>query len=272
MTVSLVSCDGVAIAVDDLAAGDRPVLVLHGFTGSAAAMAPLTERLALHHRVLAPDLVGHGRSDAPADVEAYRAAAMVAQLAEVLRAAGVERVDVVGYSMGARVALTLACARPEIVRRMVVVGGTAGIDDEHERAERRAADGALADRIEREGIEAFVDAWEAIPLFASQRALPAEALKAIRAGRLSQRPLGLANSLRGFGAGEMPPLWGDLADLPVPTLAVAGELDAKYTALAERLANEMPVAKAVTIAGVGHAAHLEAPAAVGRLLTDFLGP
>ena len=104
-------------------------------------------------------------------------------------------------------------------------GASPGIADAAEREARRASDAALAGRIERDGVEAFVDEWERVPLFASQLALPAEARAAVRATRLAQRAHGLANSLRGMGAGAQAPLHDRLPSIAAPTLLLAGSLD-----------------------------------------------
>lgn len=273
MKVTSVTVNGVTLRVDVTGPeASTPVLVLHGFTGSAAAMGGLVGTLARRSVVMAPDLVGHGRSDAPADVGSYTTEAQVAQLDAVLAATAVDRIDVVGYSMGARLALSWACARPHRLRRLVLIGGTAGIEDGDERERRIAADEALARLIEHEGVAAFVDEWEALPLFAGQQALHPDVQAAIRRGRLANRPEGLANSLRGFGAGSMPPLWNRLSTIDVPTLAIAGGSDTKYVTLARRLADALPDGNAVTIDGAGHAAHLEAPDAVAVAVTAHLAP
>ena len=250
--------------VERRGAGDGPatVLVLHGFTGSGAAMAPLWERLRDRYTVLAPDLLGHGRSPAPLDLSEYTTQAAVRQLAEVLDRHRTASAHVVGYSMGGRLALALACAAPERVASVAVVGASAGIPDDRERTERRRRDKALADRIEADGIEAFVDHWMELPLFASQQRLGADHLDRMRTQRLDNRPVGLAMSLRGSGTGAQPPLHDDLARSSVPFLFVAGAEDAKFAALARQLAGIAPVGSVATIEGAGHAAHLEQPDAV----------
>ena len=153
---------------------------------------------------------------------------------------------------------------------MTLVGATAGLADLEERAARVAADEALADRIEREGLEAFVDHWMALPIFASQSKLGDAFLARARAERMRQRPRGLANSLRGMGSGAQSPIWDRLDRVEVPTLLVVGGLDAKFQALAERLEGALPDARTAIVDGVGHAAHLEDADAFGDLLRAFV--
>ena len=239
----------------------RPVLVLHGFTGSAETMDAVVQPIAQTKFVLAPDLIGHGRSDAPAIVDPYRAESLVGQLTAV---AGMVDgpIDVVGYSMGARAALSLAVARPQVVRRLVLISGTAGIEAPEDRALRRTADEALAEALLRDGVEAFADRWEALPLWETLSSRPDSVASTSRRVRRGQRAIGLANSLLGFGTGVMPSLWPDLVDITAPTLLVVGAHDAKYCEVASAMAGELPQSRVAVVPDAGHAVHLEAPEAV----------
>ena len=234
----------------------KPTVVLHGFTGSATAMAPLTRRLP--DPVLALDLPGHGSrpiSDDPADYTMASAVAGVVSAADHL-----EQFALVGYSMGGRVALHVALAHPDRVVALALIGARAGIDDSAERAERIAADEALADQIESEGIEWFADHWADRPLFATQRTrLPADQQAELRAQRLACNPRGLAHSLRGMGAGAVDPIGCRLSELSMPCVLIAGSDDAKFVAIAQQMAAVIPQATVHLISGAGHAAHLEAP-------------
>ena len=264
-----VEVEGVRLAYLEHGRGPA-VLVLHGFTGSALSMAVATDALARDHRVVACDLIGHGDSDAPADPARYSTDATVRQIGVLLDLLDIDDVALVGYSFGGRLALSFAVTYPERVRSLALIGTTAGIEDDRLRADRREADAALADRIERDGVERFVDYWEALPIFATQRALPAAVRAGIRRTRTDQRPIGLANSLRGAGAGSMPQLWAEVGLLDVPTLLVVGELDERYVEIGRRLAAVMPAARLQVMAGVGHAAHLEAPVEVADAISGFI--
>lgn len=251
--------------------GDGPPLVLlHGFTGSARSWGRFGELLAARFRTCAIDIVGHGESDAPVDLERYEMPVVVDDVVAAVRQLGIERAAWLGYSMGGRAALHVAAAHPGAVAALVLIGASAGLDCTEERLARRSADNALADRIERDGVPAFVDYWEALPLFATMRALPAEQQAAIRAGRLRNRAVGLANSLRGMGTGAQEPLQHRLHELGVPALVLSGELDAKFTQIGRDLAEAMPGARFAPVPGAGHAAQAEQPETVAALVTDFL--
>ena len=253
-------------------AGDGPaLLLLHGFTGSASTWAPLVPELSARRRTIAVDLIGHGRSDAPGGAERYRVERCVDDLGALLDALEVEAADVLGYSMGGRVALHLAAAMPRRVRSLVLESSSPGIADPAERAARVAADSALAESIERDGLRAFVARWEGLPLFASQARLPAETRARLRDQRLRNDPRGLANSLRGMGAGRQASLWNGLAALGMPALLIAGELDEKYRAVARAMAGFMPRAHVRIIPEAGHAVHLEQPETFLGAVLQFLG-
>jgi 2-succinyl-6-hydroxy-2,4-cyclohexadiene-1-carboxylate synthase len=233
------------------------VVLLHGFTQSGRAWEPLARRLSAVHRVIAVDLPGHGGS---AEVDADLVAG-----AELVGTAG-GRAAYVGYSMGGRFALHLALGHPELVTRLVLVSATAGIDDPGQRAARRRADDDLADRIERQGVEAFLQWWLSRPLFATLAA-GAAAVDSRRANT----PAGLASSLRRAGTGTQEPLWARLGELAMPVLVVAGELDDTYLGLAHRLVGDIGAnATLAPVAGAGHAVPLEAPEAFAAALEAFL--
>jgi len=168
-----------------------------------------------------------------------------------------------GYSMGGRIALHVALAHPDRVTRLVLVSTTAGIEDPVGRAERRAADEALAAWMQQRTIAEVADRWGAQPLFAGQSP---EVAAAARADRLCNDPQHLAASLRGIGTGAMAPLWERLGELTMPVAVLAGEHDAKFAELGRRLAGELPDATLTVVPEAGHALMLEAPAAVAAAI------
>ncbi|MEE8338231.1 MAG: 2-succinyl-6-hydroxy-2,4-cyclohexadiene-1-carboxylate synthase [Dehalococcoidia bacterium] len=266
--MTVVEVGGLALNVE-LAGAGPPVVLLHGFTGAAAGWAPIVELLAAEFTTLAIDIVGHGRSDAPPQVDRYAMARCVDDLVAALRSLGHERATWLGYSMGGRTALQLAVLRPEAVSALVLEGTTPGLTGKA-RIDRMVSDEGLAGRIESEGVPAFVDYWEAVPLFATQRALPDAVRVAIREGRLRNSATGLANSLRGMGAGAQEPIHDRLREVRVPALLVAGALDEKFAAIAREMAQALPDARVELIEDAGHAAHIERPQAFGEAVLDFL--
>lgn len=249
-----------------------PVVLLHGFTGSAEAMSGLAEGLSDAYRVLAIDLPGHGKTQMPQSALRYFSMeSTVSCLWDALDELGAERVNLVGYSMGGRVALNAAVARPKRAASVVCLGASPGIADPTERSERKEADEALASSILADGVEQFVDSWLAQPLFASlaSRLSPTD-FQASRQQRLSNTAEGLAFSLRGIGTGSMKPLHDVLAGAEFPSLWVAGAEDAKFAAIAEEMSATMPNGRYALISDAGHSVHLENPAATLSAIGDFL--
>jgi 2-succinyl-6-hydroxy-2,4-cyclohexadiene-1-carboxylate synthase len=254
------------------ALGSGPVvLLLHGFTGRGASWSTLPARLRrLGRRTIVVDLLGHGRSDAPADAARYAVGRQADDLLALLDRLGALPADVVGYSMGARIALRLAADHPDAVRRLVLESPSAGIADAAERATRRDRDEALAVALERDGIEAFVRHWEQQPIFASHAVLWPRTRERLRRQRLRNRPTGLAASLRGAGQGVADPLHDRLGTIVAETLVVAGTLDPVGLARASAVCDGIPRARLEAITDAGHAPHLERPAAYARLVVAFL--
>jgi len=250
--------------------GRPTLLLLHGFTGSAASWRGHVATLTRYATVVAVDLIGHGNSDAPADPARYTMAHCIADLLAALDHLGIAHVVALGYSMGARVALRLAAAAPDRVAALILESGSPGLATEEEREARRAADAALATRIEQDGVDKFVDYWEAIPLFATQRGLPAPVRDRLRRQRLRNSATGLANSLRGMGTGTQEPLWDRLGTIMLPALLVAGALDEKFCVIGCAMAAAMPRADLAVVPGAGHTTHVEQPAEFDQLVTGFL--
>ena len=260
---------GFSLNVERMGSGP-PLVLLHGFTGSAMSWGPLAEMLAARNTVLAVDIAGHGDSSKPDELDRYAIEQAARDAVAALLAFGVRRSSWLGYSMGGRLALYIAAAVPGAVDRLVLIGASPGLADPGEREARRAADEALADRIEAGGVPAFVDYWEALPLFATQARLPAGMRLAIRRGRLANDARGLANSLRGMGTGAQPSLHDQLGSIEAPALLLAGAQDAKFAAIAGEMAAAMPAARAHPVPDAGHAAHIEKPAYCARTITAFL--
>ena len=240
------------------------LVLVHGFTQTGRSWGPVLEHLHPDLDVVTPDLPGHGTAAATRTG--------FAETARTLAARG-GRAVYVGYSLGGRLVLHLACERPDLVAGLVTIGATAGLRTAADREARVAADAALAASIERDGVDAFLERWLAQPLFAT---LPRRA--AGLAERRANPAAGLAASLRLLGTGTMEPLWERLPGLGEElarhgTVAhfVAGALDAKFAAEAAELAAAAgPPARVHLVEGAGHAAHLERPAAGATVLAAAL--
>jgi 2-succinyl-6-hydroxy-2,4-cyclohexadiene-1-carboxylate synthase len=170
----------------------------------------------------------------------------------------------VGYSQGGRLCLQLALDHPAAVERLVLVSASPGIADPVARVARRDADERLAQEIERDGVDAFLERWLAQPLFAT---LPRERA-GIDARRAGNTVASLTAQLRDLGQGAQPSNWDRLGELRMPVLLIVGERDEKYVDIARRMAAAIGDARLEVIGGAGHACHLEQPETVAHLLTS----
>ncbi len=208
--------------------------------------------------MISPDLRGHGSAAALAPVTL---AAVLGDLDALIT----EATTLIGYSQGGRIALH-AALDPRLgprISRLVLIGASPGIADPAERATRRAADAALADRIESLTIDAFAREWAQTPVL---RGLDPETAAEAHADRLANTPAGLAAALRGLGTGTLTPLWDRLGELTIPVHLVCGERDEKFRAIAAEMATRLPDGEVLTVPGAGHQVHLEAPESIARLL------
>jgi 2-succinyl-6-hydroxy-2,4-cyclohexadiene-1-carboxylate synthase len=156
------------------------------------------------------------------------------------------------------------------VNTLILESASPGIEDHAERALRRASDDALAQRILDMGVESFVAEWENVPLLALQPHVPPPVRQRQHELRLHNSPTGLANSLRGMGAGQQRPLWNRLAQLDLPVHLIVGSSDQRYVAVATRMSALLPQARLTVVQGAGHTVHVDQPDTVVRLVRDAL--
>lgn len=232
---------------------------LHGFLGAPAQWDAVRALVGADGE--APWLPGHGPSPRVYEGQGFD------EVTDSLAPWAAGKSVLVGYSLGARLALSLALRHPGGLRAVVLVGGTPGIEGPAERAKRAADDDALAAGIARDGLAAFVRRWEALPLFATQAELAPEVLAAQRTWRGAHEARGVAWALSTLSTGRMPPLWGALATAPFEVHAVTGERDEKFTRIAEEMVRRGDGRVAHhRVAGAGHNVVLEDSAAVAAVV------
>jgi 2-succinyl-6-hydroxy-2,4-cyclohexadiene-1-carboxylate synthase len=189
------------------------------------------------------------------------------EIAEATSGAAAPRPALVGYSLGGRLALRAALREPDRYAGLVLVSATAGIDEPATRSARAEADERLAAWMETAPIDDVVAIWERQPLFADQ----SDALiERQRPGRLNHDPAALALLLRTAGQGVLEPVWHELLRLDLPVLAIAGSRDDGYVREARRIADTAPNGRVAIVEEAGHAAHLQRPEEVARLIMGFL--
>jgi pimeloyl-ACP methyl ester carboxylesterase len=234
-----------AIAVEEAGVGPSIVLA-HGLTATRRYVvhgSKLLERSG--YRVISYDARGHGDSEAAPDRKAYEYEDLVADLERVLDERGVDRATLAGVSMGAATALAFALRAPERVHALVqVTPAHLGLPTDQYGAVRWDA---LADGLERDGLEGFLRAYGDPPVEERFRGLILEAIR--QRMERHRHPQAVAAALRvvprskAFDGAEA------LESVSMPTLVVASrdELDPQHPyAVAEEYARRIPRAELVS--------------------------
>ena len=232
------------------------VTFLHGFTQTGHTWLPVLEKLGIDVEATLIDAPGHG-DNIDGKQSLNESAAEIAGM--------MPKGVLIGYSMGARLALHVALSSPEKVKKLVLISGTAGMESETERTARRTSDALLASRIVEIGVPAFIDEWLALPMFAGLTAAIANIPE-----RLRNTAQGLADSLVHAGTGTQIPMWESLVNLEMPVLLLAGEQDEKFTAQATRMNGLIPNSELHIVANAGHTVHLEQPDVFASIVRDFI--
>lgn len=264
-----IEVNGLSYYYDEKGQGS-PLVLLHGFMGSSADWTALSGKVAGDFRTLAIDLPGHGRSASPVLSQRYSMDAAARDIVTLLEKLEIKQINLLGYSMGGRLALYLAVNWPSLVHKLILESASPGLDHADLRQKRIEQDEFLAQRIESKGIPAFVENWQQLPLFASQDEMSMERQERQKQQRLKNNAVGLANSLRGMGTGRQPSLWSSLPTLQVQTLLLVGALDQKFAIINRQMANNLPNAALHIVPDLGHNIHLENPDRFVEIVLAFL--
>ncbi|OJG74984.1 2-succinyl-6-hydroxy-2,4-cyclohexadiene-1-carboxylate synthase [Enterococcus quebecensis] len=245
------------------------MVCFHGFTGTSDTFIPTFQK-EQDINILAIDLIGHGQTDCYVHPYRYQLDCLCQDIALLTENLGIFQFALLGYSMGARAALGFTCLFPQKVLQLILESGSPGLESKTERMARKRSDEDLAGFIMSRPIEEFVDKWERLSLFDSQKRLPIQTKKTLRQERLSQRPYGLACSLWYMGTGVQPDFWSALANIDIPILLIVGELDPKFQQIAQKMKTKHPVIDIEIVSGAGHCIHLEKPQVFEEVVLTFL--
>jgi len=260
---------GIHYHIEDSLSDGEPLILIHGFTGSSENWQHILPFLN-DYRVIRIDMIGHGMTDKPNEPSRYKVEEIVEDLREIVIQLKLEKVNILGYSMGGRIALSFAVLYPNYVKKLILESSSPGLRTMEERLIRVRADENLANEIISNGIDSFVRKWEQIPLFSSQRRLPEAQQQWLREQRQKNSSIGLANSLIGTGTGAQPSWWNMLQKVEVPTQLICGQLDKKFCAIAKEMNKLLPISNLKEINNTGHAIHVEQPRIFGKIVSEFL--
>ncbi len=253
---------GIEIAYDDLGSGPSVVL-LHGYPFNRSMWRDQLGELQQHHRVIIPDLRGHGESavtEAPATMQ--RMAGDVASLLETLN---ISRATIGGLSMGGYVALAFYRLFPLRVRSLVLADTRAQADTEEAKQNREKE----AQKALQEGMEGIADALLSKLLAAETVSKRPEIVKRVRKMIVETAPEGAAAALRGMA--ERQDQTSFLSRIIAPTLILVGSEDALTpVADAEIMHREIGGSRMQVIEGAGHVSNIENPQEFNQALVKFL--
>lgn len=245
-----------------------PLILLHGFSQSSETWDPVFQELTKHRSVLAPDFIGHGRSEKPADARLYEMEVIRDWLTALTHWIGADRVDLLGYSMGGRIALSYAIDTPHKVASLILESTGLGPSTTQQHLAMVKRDKDMIEKLVTKSLEEFMDAWENLPVFESQKQLPFEVRKSLRMARMKNDARALALMVQGTGQHIMPAYSRDIRLLPMPILYIAGNLDRRYMKIAEKLQHNEGIS--CILLDAGHNTHLEASQAFVRRVNAFL--
>lgn len=271
-----------------------PVVLLHGFMQSSTSWDSIARSLANRFCVYALDFMGHGLTEKSKKPARYTYEDMAASVDYFLRkvvcahekhahtrqaltsrprtkSPNTKRAHVIGYSMGGRIALRLLQTSSDVLASVVLESCNLGCATETERTEAAQRNQGWVDRIQHDGMEAFVNYWETLPMFATQKELGWD--KLLHVSRAANNPTSMVLCLQGSGKQAMPLAGVTLEAVRtqrqngLPMLYIYGDKDAKSAVVAATLEAEGVLVSAIP---AGHNVHLEAPMLYLKEVVHFL--
>jgi 2-hydroxy-6-oxonona-2,4-dienedioate hydrolase len=235
----------------------QPIVLLHGLGGGAETLRPLIALLAPRHHVFAPDQIGFGGSDKP--MIDYRITTLVEFLHGFLDAVGVDRPDLLGVSLGARVASLYALEHPRRVGRLVLVSGAGYRPDLDDETAQALAFATLSD-----AKSALLLAYDD-----DRRATDAAAERLFAARLRSGSAFTVSRLVASFQSGEG--FADDLSGITAPTLIAWGRGDdIAPVSQGEKAHRQIRGSRLVVFEHCGHLVLEEAEKPLEEALTSFL--
>ncbi len=268
-----VGAGDVTLVALEAGAGGRPLLAVHGFTGAkedfADLLGPLAER---GWHVVAPDLRGHGSSDAPPGEERYSFEILTAEVVGVLDGLGWPRATLFGHSMGGMLSQWVALDSPERVDALVLLDTFCG--------PIRGVEMALVELgsaiVRHNGMAALSQAMGEWRRQSPDPGVTLEEVERIRPGHREYVEAKLLATSPDLWVALAPafltvPSWAERLDaISVPTAVLVGEHDRGSLDDSRRIAAAIPGAELAVVAGGGHSPQFEAPEALWQALSAFL--
>ena len=244
-----------------------PLVFLHGFTGSSKSWNELRNKLNFSSKAI--DCPGHGNNlikdlSNPCTFEDWQK-----EFNLNLHLNNLEKINLCGYSMGGRLAISFASAFPKKIKSLILISSTAGFSNEVEQKNRIQKDTKLCNKIIND-FQLFLNEWEKLDFFSQQQVRNPQAFKIQRAIREHQNPQQMAYILENLGTGKMPNYWEKISEFDFPVLIICGDEDEKYCEISKKLNNNIPNSQLKIIHNSGHAPHIDQPDEVARVIQNFI--
>ncbi len=257
--------NGTKISYSDTGGDGPPVLLLHAFPLNSGQWDHQVEALKDRYRFVTPDLKGFGGSDAPDDASAYSMDSFADEVKAVLEELGIDKVTVVGLSMGGYIALAFWRKYRDSVNAFVLADTKAGADPPEGKEKRTTQQ----EQVRSEGTAGLTEALGGALISETTRNSKPDVVDRVRK-LMDNPPAGFIGALEAMK--NRPDSIGDLASIDVPTLVIVGEADGITPPDAARALHEgIGGSRLVVIPEAGHLSNLESPAAFTGALSEFLG-
>lgn len=232
---------------------ETPIVLLHGFMGSLENWNQI--KLQFNIPIILIDLPGHGKSHFK-KIDNYSFTDWATDFKYILDKLNLNQINLCGYSMGGRLAISFACRFPMIVNKLILESSTPGIDNEIERKNRFEIDKLNCTKIMSDYTN-FVEDWCQNIFFANQKQRNLSGWEAQQEIRLRQNPAQLSSSIEFLGTGKMPSLWKKINTLHSAVMLITGSEDSQYCRIAVECLKEIKDSKWMNISNCGHNIHLE---------------
>jgi pimeloyl-ACP methyl ester carboxylesterase len=248
-----------------------PIIFVHEFAGDYTSWEIQVRFFSRRYRVLTYNARGYPPSSVPEDPTSYSQEIAVKDLAGIIDILGLAPCHVVGLSMGAYTTLHLGLRYPRLVRSIVVAGCGYGSDPDERRSFQLDSQ-KIANIIETEGMEKFVETYSAGPTRIQLKRKNPIGYTEFMQKLLTHSPKGLVNTLRGVQAlrPSVYDLVDDLKEMKVPVFILTGEEDLPSIKPSHFLKRTIQTAAISVLPNSGHTINLEEPELFNRLVQDFL--
>ena len=248
---------------------EQTLVLLHGFAWSGELMQSVADKIPTHINLVIPDLLGHGKTDVGQTDSRYSAAQQCLDLKQILDETTRGPISLAGYSMGGRLAASLASQFPHDLKHLIIICSGYGLCEDEARQERRRNDARLASKIE-DDLDRFFETWNRLPVLRTFLDGDSPEVHQLNKIQLRQKPEGIARSLRGFGTGTMPCLKSMLEKFEIPTLLCCGSEDSKYIEIMREMHTFMPQSTLKEFPQAGHRLCIEKPGQLAAAISAFI--